>query len=77
MYFPDALDLEKTEKVNLFVVLVEAEKDPKSKNAISFIKSKSENVQFGILNDEKYDSKAGKRSTKLQRKLLQWKQSNR
>lgn len=47
MYFPDALDLEKTGKVNLFVVLVEAEKDPKSKNAISFIKSKSENVQFG------------------------------
>lgn len=65
MHFPDALDLQKNGKVNLFVILVEAEKDPKIKNAISFIKSKSENVQFGVLNDEKYGIKVGKRNTKL------------
>lgn len=65
IHFLDALDLEKTGKVNLFVVLVEAERDPKIKNAISFIKSKFENVQFGVLNDEKYGFKVGKRNTKL------------
>lgn len=65
MHFPHTLDLEKTGKFNLFVVLVEAEKDPKIKNAISFIQSKSENVQFGVLNDEKYGIKVGKKNTKL------------
>jgi len=44
------------------VVLVELEKDKRITNAINFIKSKSENIKFGVLNDEVYGTKTGKRN---------------
>ncbi|WP_131725568.1 MULTISPECIES: TlpA family protein disulfide reductase [unclassified Chryseobacterium] len=65
LHFPDAVELEKTGKVNLFVVLVESEHDKRLGNAVNFIKSKSENVKFGVLKDEIYGTKTGKRNRKL------------
>ena len=65
MHFPDAIDLEKTGKVNLFVILVESESDKRVVNAINFIKSYSKNVKYGVLKDEVYGTKTGKRNKKL------------
>lgn len=61
-HFPDVLELTKTGKVNLYVVLVESETDKRIVNAINFIKSKSENVKFGVLKDDVYGTKTGKRN---------------
>lgn len=65
MHFPDAVDLEKTGKVNLFVVLVESEKDKRIINAIDFIQSASAGVKFGVLKDALYGTKTGKRNKKF------------
>ncbi|WP_128414355.1 hypothetical protein [Chryseobacterium sp. Leaf394] len=65
LHFPDAVELEKTGKVNLFVVLVESEEDKRLVNAINFIKSISENVKFGVLKDEIYGTRTGKRNKTL------------
>ena len=65
LHFPDAIDLEKTGKVNLFVILVESESDKRVVNAINFIKSYSKNVKYGVLKDEVYGTKTGKRNKKL------------
>ncbi len=65
MHFPDALDLEKTGKVSLFVVLVESEKDKRIINAINFIQSASPEVKFGVLKDELYGTKTRKRNKKF------------
>ena len=65
MHYPDALALEKTGKVNLFVVLVESEQDKRLLNAIDFIQSYSTDVKFGVLKDEKYGTKTGKRNKKF------------
>ncbi len=65
MHFPDTLELEKTGKVNLYVVLVESEKDKRIINAINFIKSNSETIKFGVLKDEIYGTKTGKRNKKI------------
>jgi len=64
-HFPDILELNKTGKVNLYVVLVESEKDKRIVNAINFIKSKSENIKFGVLKDEFYGTNTGKRNKKF------------
>lgn len=69
MHFPDAVELEKTGKVNLFVVLVESEQDKRLGNAINFIKSTSENVKFGVLKDEIYGTKTGKRNKKIAKEI--------
>jgi len=65
MHFPDTIELEKTNKVNIYVVLVESEKDKRIMNAIDFIKSKSESVKYGVLKDEVYGTKTGKRNKKI------------
>ena len=65
MHFPDTMELEKTNKVNIYVVLVESEKDKRIMNAIDFIKSKSETVKYGVLKDEIYGTKTGKRNKKI------------
>lgn len=65
LHFPDAVELEKTGKVNLFVVLVESEQDKRLVNAVNFIKSKSENVKFGVLKDEIYGTRTGQRNRKF------------
>ena len=65
MHFPDAVELEKSGKVNLFVVLVESEQDRKIGSAINFIQSVSPEAKFGVLNDEIYGQKTGKRNKKF------------
>ncbi len=62
LHYPDVVNLEKAGKINLFVILVESEKDKGILNAINFIKSYSENIKFGVLNDESYGTKTGKRN---------------
>ena len=65
LHFPDAVDLEKTGRVNLFVILVESETDKRILNAINFIKSYSKNIKYGVLKDEVYGTKTGKRNNKF------------
>ena len=65
MHFPDAVALEKSGKVNLFVVLVESEDDKKIIKAIDFIRSSYAEVQFGVLKNESYGSKTSKRNNKF------------
>lgn len=65
MHFPDAVELEKSGKVNLFVVLVQSEQDRQIGNAINFIQSVSPEVKFGVLNDDIYGQKTGKRNKKF------------
>ena len=65
LHFPDAFELQKSEKIDLFVVLVEAEKDPRVNNAINFIRSYSENIKFGILKDSFYGTKTKRRNSKF------------
>jgi len=69
LHFPDAIDLEKTGKVNLFVILVESESDKRVVNAINFIKSYSKNVKYGVLKDEVYGTKTGKRNNKFVKQI--------
>ena len=65
MHFPDAVELERTGKVNLFVVLVESEDDKNIVKAIDFIKSVYPDVQFGVLKDDLYGTATKKRNKKL------------
>lgn len=65
LHLPDTLDLEKTGMVDVYVLLVEAEQDPKIANAINFIKNTDNNVKYVVLKDELYGTKVGKRNKKF------------
>lgn len=61
IHFPDAFELGQTDKINLFVVLVDPEHDPYNINSIQFLNQHSENIAIGILKDEIYSKKVKKK----------------
>lgn len=65
MHFPDVLELEKTGKVAIYVILVESEKDKRIENAIHFLNSNPQPVNYGVLKDAVYGTKTGKRNKKI------------